>query len=104
MEEAWKIARRLGSYLQYLGIQGAARKRGLNEGPWVGGIFSTTDKRIAKTDTKEKWLKAKILFGDLVTKIGEDHKKPLLYKKLERVGGFLCHMVMVYETIFSYLR
>ena len=31
MKEAWRIARRVGSYLQYLGIQDAARKRM----PWI---------------------------------------------------------------------
>ena len=36
MEQAWLIARRVGSYLQYLGIQDAARKRRLDEGPWAG--------------------------------------------------------------------
>ena len=33
LEHAWLIARRVGSYLQFLGIQDAARKRRLDEGP-----------------------------------------------------------------------
>ena len=54
MEQARLIARRVGSYLQYLGIQDAARKRRLDEGPWAGGVYSTTNRNIIKSVTKEK--------------------------------------------------
>ena len=45
LEQAWLISRRVCSYLQYLGIQDAARKRRLDEGPWAGGVYTTTNKQ-----------------------------------------------------------
>ena len=65
MEEAWQIARRVASYLQYLGIQDAARKRRVDEGPWAGGIYKTSHKKVTTTVTKNKWLKARKLISDL---------------------------------------
>ena len=65
MEEAWRIARQVAPHIQYLGMQDAVRKRRLDEGPWAGGIYSTSDKMVAKTVTQEKWLKARVLIKDL---------------------------------------
>ena len=48
LEYAWQIARRACSYLQYLGIQDAARKRRVDEGPWAGGLYSTSNHKITK--------------------------------------------------------
>ena len=104
MEQAWLIARRVASYLQYLRIQDAARKRRLDEGPWAGGIYGTADKSITKTVTKEKWMKARTLIFELQHEIDMNPQGPLSYKKLERIRGFLCHMAMVYDSIFPYLK
>ena len=104
MEQAWLIVRRVGSYLQYLGIQDAARKRRLDEGPWAGGVYSTTNKNITKSVTKEKWEKGRKLIEDLVKEIGGDPLIQVSYKNLERIRGFLCHLAMVYEVIFPYLK
>ena len=54
LEHAWQIARRVCSYLQHLGVQDAARKRRLDEGPWDGGIYGSENLRITKTVSKEK--------------------------------------------------
>ena len=54
MEHAWSIARRVASHLQHLGILDAARKRQLDKGLWVGGIYSTVNKSVTKIVTKEK--------------------------------------------------
>ena len=104
LEQAWLIARRVGSYLQYLGIQDAARKRRVDEGPWAGGMFSTSDNRVTKTVTKAKWLKAKTLIQGLVDDLKQEPEAMLSYKRLERIRGFLCHLAMVYDPIFPYLK
>ena len=54
MEDAWQITRRVCSHMQYLGIQDAARKRRVDEGPWAGGVYSTSHSKISKSVTKEK--------------------------------------------------
>ena len=104
MEQAWLIARRVASHLQYLGIQDAARKRRLDEGPWAGGVYSTNNRNITKSVTKEKWEKGRKLINDLIKEIGEIPLKQLSYKLLERIRGFLCHLAMVYDVIFPYLK
>ena len=104
MEEAWKIARRVCSYIQFLGIQDAARKRRLDEGPWAGGVYSTMNNTISKTVTDEKWSKGRKLVVDLAEDIAKDPSAPVSFKRLEKIRGFLCHLAMVYDTIFPYLK
>ena len=104
MEEAWKIARRVCSYIQYLGIQDAARKRRLDEGPWAGGVYGTKNETISKTVTDEKWMKGRTLIFDLDSDISKDPSAPVSFKRLERIRGFLCHLAMVYDAIFPYLK
>ena len=38
-EAAWAVAQQVATRFQMLGIQDAARKRRLADGPWAGGIF-----------------------------------------------------------------
>ena len=52
LEEAWQIARQVGSRLQHLGVQDAGQKRRITTGPWAGGIYSTDNGKITKTVTK----------------------------------------------------
>ena len=59
LDEAWKTARQVMSRLQYLGVQDAARKRRIKEGPWAGGLYNTDHGKIRKSVTKEKWIKGK---------------------------------------------
>ena len=92
------------AYLQYLGIQDAARKRRVDEGPWAGGLYATVNHKITKSVPQEKWDKAKRLLAELRLEIGGNKSKKLNYKGLERIRGFLCHMAMVYEIIFPYLK
>lgn len=48
LEHAWSIARRIAPMIQYLGIQDAPRKRRIDNGPWAGSIFLTSDNRVQK--------------------------------------------------------
>lgn len=104
MEDAWQITRRVCSHIQYLGIQDAARKRRVDEGPWAGGVYSTSHSKVTKSVTEEKWNKGKVLIDSLLEDMEKDPSKPLEYKRLERIRGFLCHLAMVYDIIFPYLK
>ena len=104
LEEAWRIARWIASKLEFLGIQDAPRKRRLDNGPWAGGLFDTTKGKITKTVTKEKWNKGKKYIRELKEELTIDPKKKLEYKRLERIRGFLCHLAMVYDILFPFLK
>ena len=43
-EHACAITRKAASMLERLGIQDTTRKRRTNNGPWVGGIYDTSNK------------------------------------------------------------
>ena len=104
INHAWKIAHRVASRLQHLGIQDAPRKRRIDNGPWAGSVFLSSIDRIQKTVTHEKWMKAKNYIGDLVekTKKNPDHK--FEFKYLEKIRGFLCHLAMTYDLLFPFLK
>ena len=85
LDQAWAIARRVASYLQYLGIQDAPRKRRVDHGPWAGGLYSTTSESISKSVTQAKWDKGKRLVNDLIELIQDQIDKEVSYKLLEQV-------------------
>ena len=41
---------------------------------------------------------------ELAKEIEEDKEIRIEYKRLERIRGFLCHLAMVYEELFPYLK
>ena len=104
LEHAWTIARWVASKLEFLGIQDAARKRRIDNGPWAGGKYGTGNKEITKTVTEEKWLKGKGYIKELIKDLKENKNRPLEYKRLERIRGFFCHLAMVYEILFPFLK
>ena len=59
---------------------------------------------VTKTVAQEKWLKARAMIKELEKDICGDLTKQLSYKKFERVRNFLCHMAIVYDSIFPYLK
>ena len=103
-ELSWQVARRATSRLQFLGIQDAPRKRRLDNGPWAGGIFSTSDEKITKSVTESKWTKGRDIVWALVVELKENPNKLLEFKRLERDRGFLCHMAITFDQIFPYLK
>ena len=106
MEQAWAIAHRVASRLQYLGIQDAPRKRRVDNGPWAGTVYSTSDGTIQKTVTAKKWFKGKNYIDELYSEtqqVGAD-KIQFDYKRLESIRGFLCHLAMTYELLFPFLK
>ena len=104
LEHAWQIARRVASRLQYLGIQDAARKRRVDNGPWAGSMFIASESIVQKTVTQEKWDKGKVYILDLCNLLENNPSALLPYKHLEKVRGFLCHLAMTFEVLFPYLK
>lgn len=108
IELAWKIARQVCSRFQYLGIQDATRKRKpptKTPGAWAGAVFATTDDKVTKTVTTDKWNKAQNIVKTLSSKIeGGDQEASLGYKELEIARGFLCHLSMTYEVMVLFLK
>ena len=104
LEHVWKIARWVASRLQYLGIQDAARKRRIDNGPWAGCVYITTPSKVQRTVTKEKWNKGRNYLIELNKLIYQQKLKKLNFNYLERVRGFLCHLAMTFEVIFPFLK
>ena len=103
-ELAWQAARQTASVIQYLGSQDASRKRRLDNGPWAGTMFSTSDGNISKSVTKSKWEKGKQLIRTLVEEIKMNPDVQFEYKRLERIRGFICHLAMTFDIFFAYLK
>ena len=104
LEHAWQIARLIASRLQYLCIQDAARKRRVDNGPWAGGVYLTSESKIQKTVVEEKWNKGRNYILGLHDTLLKDENASLSYKHLERVRGYLCHLAMTYELLFPFLK
>ena len=81
-EAAWAIARQVATRFQMLGIQDAARKRRLADGPWAGGIFGTDKGKITKTVTTVKWNKGKDMIKEL---LNLKESQEISYKRLEQI-------------------
>jgi len=103
-EHAWQIARHIASRLQYLGIQDAARKRRIDNGPWAGSVFISSVDKVQRTVSQSKWDKGRDYILNLVEILDKDKNRMLEYKHLERVRGFLCHLAMTYEILFPFLK
>ena len=104
LEHAWQIARHVASRLQFLGIQDAARKRRIDNGPWAGSIFISDEDKVQRTVSKEKWEKGRKYISEISIILKNDTNAELEFKYLERVRGYLCHLAMTYNIIFPYLK
>ena len=103
-ELSWQAARQTASCIQYLGSQDAPRKRRLDNGPWVGTMFDTSNGFISKTVTQAKWDKGKQLIQSLMDDISKDPTCQFEYKRLEQIRGFICHLAMTFDLFFAYLK
>jgi hypothetical protein len=107
-EQAWQIARQVASRLQYLGIQDAPRKRRppvQTPGAWAGCVFSTDgNELIRQTIAQMKWDRAKADVKWVLQQYELEEDPSFLYKRLEQIRGFLCHISMTYEIVTPYLK
>ena len=103
-ELAWRASHQVASRLQFLGSQDAARKRRLDNGPWAGTVFGTSEGSITKSVTDAKCKKGKQLVEELREEIRADPNVLFEFKRLERIRGFLCHLAMTFDLFFVYLK
>ena len=54
--------------------------------------------------TIAKWKKGKDYIKSLKEELITKPKTKIDYKRLERIRGYLCHLAMVYEILFPFLK
>jgi hypothetical protein len=108
-ENAWQVARQLGSRFQYLGIQEAARKRrppSQTPGAWAGSVLAIFLSQLTKSVTQEKWEKGRGIIGVIAKLVRDspDGRPEILFKYLESSSGFLVHLAMTFEDFMPLLK
>jgi hypothetical protein len=107
IENAWQVARRLASRLQWLGLQDAPRKRRPSSqvpGAWAGGVFKVGPSSVTKTVTQEKWSKARNMIKELYDSCREVEVPLLPLKTLLKQRGFLVHLAMTFSSMVPFLK
>ena len=87
-ELTWVAIRRSLARLQYFRIQDTPRKRMLDNGPWIKGLYSTDNSNITKSVTDAKWNKARDSITKLKMELTEDPQRLFSFKRLERGEEF----------------
>ena len=106
-ENAWMIARRICSRLQYLGIQDAPRKRrppSQSPGAWAGSVQRISHDAISATTTEAKWLKGRTIIMRYNELMDNDVDPEVDLKQLQRDAGFLVHQTMTYYFMKPFLK
>jgi hypothetical protein len=107
VERAWAISRQVVARLQYLGLQDAPRKRRppvRTPGAWAGSVFTTTDNEVRQSISQDKWDKTKAQLKELANVFALGEAPQFIYKRLEEIRGFLCHVSMTYPLVTPYLK
>jgi hypothetical protein len=108
--ECWRASQRVSSVLASLGLQDAARKRrppSQNAGAWAGSIVHTSGGEVAVLAPQDKWEKLRSQIEWLEAehaKVERGASKGIPYDELERVRGFMVHMVRSYPALNPYLK
>ena len=107
-ENAWQVARRLGSRLQYFGIQDAPRKRrppSKTPGAWAGSVQHITKDAVSKTVTQAKWDKGRNIIAPYVEAFKQTNTLPTFsHKQMQRDVGFLVHLALTYAALMPFLK
>jgi hypothetical protein len=109
-QECWRASQRVSSVLASLGLQDAARKRrlpALEGGAWAGSIVHTSNDKVVVLAPADKWDKLKRQVEWLEqeqSKASIGITKGIPYDELEKVRGFLVHMVRTYPSLNPYLK
>ena len=103
-----RATHQIGSRLNYLGEQDAARKRSqASKVPrvWTGAkCLSREGVGLFVLAPQPKWDKAKAIITDFHEQVVEKRSTTLNHKNLERGVGFLCHLTRTYPSAFPYLK
>jgi hypothetical protein len=105
-KDCWLASRRVGSLLNWLGLQDAARKRRppmKEPGAWSGGIVHTCSDQVEVLVSKERWVKANDMLSWMQEQM-EEHEGMLEFKILESHRGFLIYISRTYPSICPYLK
>ena len=86
------------------GYTRCSQKKRIDNGPWAGEKYGTENQKIKKLVIEDKWEKGKGYITDLIKDLKEDPNRALEYKILGRIRGFFCHLAMVYELFFPFLK
>jgi hypothetical protein len=104
--EARSTSRAIGSKLNWLGIQEAARKRRdpcQDPGPWAWSlVVIDPGKSVMLSVTHERWIKTKEIIGWIQEEINTSDT--IEFKTLERHQGFLIYMSCTYNVLTPYLK
>ena len=108
-ENAWQVARRLASRLQYMGIQDAPRKRrppSKTPGAWAGSVQHISEDAVSKTVTQAKWDKGRSLIAPYIVSFEENPKTlpSFLHKQMQRDVGFFVHLALTFSSMMPFLK
>ena len=67
-------------------------------------MFDTVNGQVTHTVTKAKWERGRLYLRGIEEELQKETDRKLDYKFLEQVRGFLCHLAMVYEILFPFLK
>jgi hypothetical protein len=108
--ECWRASQRVSSVLASLGLQDAARKRrppSQKAGAWAGSIVHTSNGEVVVLAPQDKWEKLRRQVAWLEAehaKVERGSSKGIPYDELEKVRGFMVHMVRSYPGMNPYLK
>jgi hypothetical protein len=108
--ECWRASQRVSSVLASLGLQDAARKRrppSTEGGVWAGSVDHTSGGEVVVLAPQDKWEKLirQIEWLEVENvKVERGSSKGILYEELEKVRGFMVHMVHTYPGLNLYLK
>jgi hypothetical protein len=111
-EECWQAGSRWAKQCSFLGTQDAPRKRrepSQEAGPWAGIVAHTTNGRVTKLVTQERWVKTTSVISktDIALQAVEDSpdgKQRLNHNELERSRGFLNYVCQTYPPMTPFLK
>jgi hypothetical protein len=111
-EEGWQAGSRWAKQCSYLGTQDAPRKRrepSQEAGPWAGTVAHTTNGRVTKLVTKERWEKTKSVIAKTgaalkASEDAPDGAQQMNRKELERTRGFLNYVYQTYPPLTPFLK
>jgi hypothetical protein len=73
-------------------------------GAWAGAVFKTMANEVLQSISQDKWDKAKFQLLELTLVFASSVSPMFLYKRLEEIRGFLCHVSMTFELVTPYLK
>lgn len=103
--ECWKAGRKVGSTLNHLGIQDAARKRrdaSTTPGAWAGCVILVQEDGVFVLVSEDKWAKTKSELACVEHMLSQDAGK-MDREKLTSVRGFLQYVSTTYPSMKPYM-